>query len=165
MPSESKRASMSALPVIAALLAASISAAAENRTVDFRYSPPQWQTAICFPDDPEKTLVDKSGELLYHYGQGRGEFGTRVWVQVADGAVWQKQELLSPRVPLVKTCRTADGLSIVEEALAIADVPTPKQPTRNDMLLVQVTNTGKEARTRTSARPWRQMAFMSRKLK
>jgi len=148
MPYESKRASMLALPVIAVLLAASISAAAKDRTVDFRYSPPQWQTAICFPDDPDKTLVDKSGELLYHYGQGRrGEFGTRVSVQVTDAEVWQKQELVSPRVPIVKTCRTADGLNIVEEALAITNVPTPKQPTRNDMILVQATNTGKEART------------------
>ena len=39
---------------------------AAQDTVDFRYSPPEWQTAICLPDDPQKSLVDKSGELLYH---------------------------------------------------------------------------------------------------
>ncbi len=34
--------------------------------VDFRHAPPEWQTAICLPDDPHKSLVDRSGELLYH---------------------------------------------------------------------------------------------------
>ena len=38
--------------------------------VDFRYSPPEWQAAICLPDDPWKSLVDKSGALLYHFGKG-----------------------------------------------------------------------------------------------
>ena len=61
--------------------------------------------------------------------------------------VWQKQELLSPRVPIVRTFSKADGLGIVEEALAVADVPKSRQPTRNDMIFVRVTNTGKEART------------------
>ncbi|HPA18483.1 MAG TPA: hypothetical protein PLU30_12105 [Verrucomicrobiae bacterium] len=32
-------------------------------TVDFRFSPAQWQTAICFPDDPHKSLVGERGEL------------------------------------------------------------------------------------------------------
>jgi hypothetical protein len=84
--------------------------AAEN-CVDFRYSPPEWQAAICLPDDPQKSLVDKNGELLYHYRQGGREFGTRVGVRVSDDAVWQKQELYSPRVPIVKTYLTAPGPS------------------------------------------------------
>jgi hypothetical protein len=91
--------------------------------VDFRYSPPEWQTAICLPDDPCKTLVDRSGELLYRYGQGGREFGTRISVEVASNAVWQRQELLSPRVPIVRTFRLAEGLEIVEEAFAVTDLP------------------------------------------
>ena len=59
--------------------------------VDFRYSPPEWQTSICLPDDPQKTLVDRSGELLYHYGRGNREFGTRVGVVVVSGSRWTKQ--------------------------------------------------------------------------
>ena len=90
-------------------------------TVDFRYAPPEWQTAICLPDDPDKSLVDRSGELLYHYGQGGREFGTRVGVEAAEGATWQKQEVLSPRVPIVRTFRAAEGLEIVEEAFAVTD--------------------------------------------
>jgi hypothetical protein len=131
-------------------------------TVDFRFSPPEWQTAICLPDDPHKSLVDRSGELLYHYRQGGREFGTRVGVEVASGAAWQKQEVLSPRVPIVRTFRTAEGLEIVEEAFAVTDlpqpaaaqrplrrldVPQPDGPSRNDLILVRVTNRGSASRT------------------
>jgi hypothetical protein len=90
-----------------------------NGVVDFRYSPPEWQTAICLPDDPQKTLVDRSGELLYHYGRGNREFGTRIGVEVVGSARWTKQELDSPRVPIVRTWRSAEGLEIVEEAFAV----------------------------------------------
>lgn len=95
-------------------------------TVDFRYAPPEWQTAICLPDDPHKSLVDRTGELLYHYGQGGREFATRLGVEMATNAVWQKQELLSMRVPIVRTMRSADGLEILEEAFAITDLPQPR---------------------------------------
>jgi hypothetical protein len=62
-------------------------------TVDFRYSPPEWQTLICLPDDPCKSLVDKSGTLLYNYKQG--EFGTKISVVAEASEVWQKQDLQS----------------------------------------------------------------------
>jgi len=86
--------------------------------MDFQFSPPEWQTAICLPDDPHKSLVDRSGELLYHYQQGGREFGTRVSVQVADDATWIRQELYSPRVPIVRTFQHAEGLEITQEAFA-----------------------------------------------
>jgi hypothetical protein len=101
--------------------------------VDFRFTPPEWQTAICLPDDPHKSLVDRSGELLYHYAQGGREFATRVGVEVVAGATWQKQELLSPRVPIVRTFRAAEGLEILEEAFAVTELrksppPVPASP-------------------------------------
>jgi hypothetical protein len=122
-------------PVTSALFVAAVlsvalqprpTAAAAQSAVDFRFAPPEWQTSICLPDDPHKTLVDRSGELLYHYGQGGREFATRVGVQVVPGAVWQKQELLSPRVPIVRTYRAANGLSILEEAFAATNLRQPR---------------------------------------
>ena len=109
--------------------------------VDFAYAPPRWQTAICLPDDPQKSLVDKNGSLLYHYGKGGGDFATRVAVEVVGDAVWQKQILHSPRVPIVRTTRAAEGLQIIEEAFAVSDPP------RADMILVHLTNTGVAERT------------------
>ena len=139
------------LCLAAAMLCASAARAAEPAApaaVDFRYSPPQWQAAICLPDDPCKSLADKSGELLYHYGQGGREFATRIAVEVTGDAVWQKQELFSPRVPVVRTCRTAPGLEIVEEAFAVTGLSQPAKPApRSDVILVRVTNLGKEPRT------------------
>ncbi len=134
--------------------------------VDFRYTPPEWQTAICLPDDPHKTLVDRSGELLYHYRQGNREFGTRIGVEVSTEVRWRKQELVSPRVPIVRTVRAADDLEIVEEAFAATELPSARRwsaesprrndgnvnrdaagPPRNDLILVRVWNRGKEPRT------------------
>lgn len=94
----------------------------EQGKLDFRYSPPEWQTAICLPDDPHKSLVDRSGELLYHYQQGGREFGTRIGVQVADDVKWVRQELYSPRVPLVRTFQQAEGLEIIQEAFANTEI-------------------------------------------
>jgi hypothetical protein len=124
-------------------------AASGTERVDFRYSPPEWQTAICLPDDPCKSLVDGNGELLYHYGQGGREFGTILAIEATSNAVWQKQELQSPRVPIVRTYLRSDGLEIVQEAFAVTDLPQPaaNQPSRNDLVLVHVTNTGQERRT------------------
>jgi hypothetical protein len=114
-----------ALLLVSPLRAASSTASA----VGFRYSPPEWQTAICLPDDPQKSLVDRSGELLYHYNQGGREFGTRIGVQMVGNSVWQKQDLYSPRVPIVRTQRAADGLEIIEEAFAITDLRQSDRPT------------------------------------
>lgn len=106
-------------------LAGVVATAVGAAEVDFRWSPPEWQTAICLPDDPHKSLVDKSGALLYHYGGGGGEFATRISVEVVSNAVWQKQELFSPRVPIVRTFRSADELEIVEEAFAVTNLRQP----------------------------------------
>ena len=130
------------------VLAASAASAREPAapcTVDFRFSPPQWQVAICLPDDPQKSLVDKDGALLYHYGHGKREFGTRIALEFDAGLAWQKQELLSPRVPIVRTHLAADGLQVVEDALAVTDPPPAGTP-RGDLILVHVTNTSATAR-------------------
>ena len=50
-------------------LALPIPAAAEP-PIDHRFAPARWQTAICFPDDPYKTLVGNRGELLYGHNGG-----------------------------------------------------------------------------------------------
>ena len=99
---------------------------------------------------PAKSLVDKSGELLYHYGQGGREFGTArrrrgdrrrglAETGTALAARAHRQDLLdrtgawrsSKRRLLSPTCHSACQ---------------PAGP-RNDLILVHVTNTGQEPRT------------------
>jgi len=131
---------------------------ADSLTVDFSYSPPEWQTAICLPDDRQKSLVDKSGELLYHYGFGGFDFGTRIAVEVTGGDVWRGQQLYSPRIPIVITYRSASDVKIVEEAFAITDLANIEAPpmvdalsaagpSRNDIILIHVTNTARIPQT------------------
>jgi len=102
-------------------------AAAEPMQVDFRYAPPEWQTAICLPDDPQKTLVDHLGRLRYHWRGGKAEFGLTLSVEVCEGVSQTGQDLVSPRVPIVRTYREAAGLRIVEEAFAVTE---PLEPGR-----------------------------------
>jgi len=118
--------------------------------VDFGYMPPEWQTAICLPDDPYKTLVDKSGDLLYHFHKVKGTdfFGTRIGVRITNNAVWKRQQLHSPRVPIVRTFLMANGLEVIQEAFAVTDrlesttLTKPEAPARNDLILIHITNTG-----------------------
>jgi hypothetical protein len=119
--------------------------------VDFGYMPPEWQTSICLPDDPYKSIVDKSGDLLYHYlriAGGTDRFQTRIGVRIANDVVWKKQQLHSPRVPIVRTFLTANGLEVMEEAFAVTDWSEPTAPTkseggaRNDLILVHIKNSG-----------------------
>jgi len=119
--------------------------------VDYRFSPPEWQTAICLPDDPCKSLVDSAGRLLYHYGQTDREFGTTISVETNPNSRQQAQRLLSARVPIVQTMRTAEGLEILEEAFAVTNLapngaaPSAETP-RNDMILVKLTNRNDSSR-------------------
>jgi hypothetical protein len=123
----------------------------DGLSVDFRYMPPEWQTSICLPDDPYKSIVDKSGDLLYHYRRivgGTDRFHTRIGVRIANGVVWKRQQLHSPRVPIVRTFLTANGLEVMEEAFAVTEELESTAPTgqegraRNDLILVHITNSG-----------------------
>jgi len=114
--------------VLGVLGPASLGQAAEPLAVDFRYAPPEWQTSLCLPDDPHKTLVDRNGDLLYHYGQGGREFGTRLGLDFGTITTWKKQELLSPRSAVVRTTWSAPGLTITADAFAATDLPSTPSP-------------------------------------
>ena len=127
----------------------------DSLSVDYAYMPPEWQTAICLPDDPCKSIVDKSGDLLQHFEKvigGSDGFRTRIRIQIADNLVWEKQKLHSPRVPIVRTHLTANALKVTEEAFAVTDyhqpdrignsLPMRPSPPRNDLMLIHIKNTG-----------------------
>ena len=89
-------------------LAAAASAHAEAPAkTDFRYSPFDYQTAFCMPDDPHKSLVRQDGALLYGFAAGHDlrYFSTVVRFTLGgmepDRVV--RQELESPQVPIVHT--------------------------------------------------------------
>jgi hypothetical protein len=77
--------------------------------IDFKYSPRHWQTTICFPDDPFKSLVGQQGDLRYGFAKallvGMEDFRTVCTFSLAgmqdDRVV--RQWLESPYVPIVHT--------------------------------------------------------------
>ncbi|MCX7825918.1 MAG: hypothetical protein N2689_10215 [Verrucomicrobiae bacterium] len=108
-------------------------------TLDFRYAPPDWQTSICLPDDWQKTLVGKDGALLYDYPGSLGGFNTRISTAVAGQTDWVRQELLSPRVPIVRTIKRSGDVEIVEEAFAVAATsPAAAEPRKRGFVVERV---------------------------
>ncbi|MBM3890077.1 MAG: hypothetical protein FJ388_13260 [Verrucomicrobia bacterium] len=128
-------------PLILSLLTCSISstsrAAADPWTLDFRYAPPDWQTSICLPDDSQKTLVGKDGTLLYDYPGSLGGFGTRILAGVAGETNWVRQELASPRVPIVRTVKRSGDVEIVEEAFAVPASASAAKETRKAGFIIE----------------------------
>lgn len=80
-----------------------------NATIDFRYAPEDFQSTICFPDDPVKTLVGKWGDLRCDFPHdqfaGINQFGTIVEFTLAgmNRDVWVEQTMEAPGIPIVHT--------------------------------------------------------------
>lgn len=107
-----------------AMLALTRLGAAEPLTVDFRYQPSTWRSLICMPADPVKTLVVKDGSMF-------NMDGMKLIPRPAPDTQWVRQELLSPRSPIVLTYERAGPLEITEEAFVspiAADVRRMSMP-------------------------------------
>ncbi|HEX4008023.1 MAG TPA: hypothetical protein VHX60_17755 [Acidobacteriaceae bacterium] len=80
-----------------------------NAAVDFRYAPEDFQSTICFPDDPVKTLVGKWGDLRCDFPHdqfaGINAFGTIVEFTLAgmNRDQWVEQTMEAPGIPIVHT--------------------------------------------------------------
>jgi len=77
--------------------------------IDFRYAPRLSQAAICFPDDPQKSLVGQLGDLRYGFAQGlevgMEDFATVCTFSLAgmQGDHVARQWLEAPHIPIVHT--------------------------------------------------------------
>jgi GH15 family glucan-1,4-alpha-glucosidase len=97
---------------------------AGGNKVDFRYSPPWWQTAICLPDDADKTLVGREGQVLLDFGSGGPRnFGISIQPDEGEGAKWIRQQTISSRAPVVQTWKNADGVEMLEETFVVPPRP------------------------------------------
>lgn len=125
----------------------------ETFTLDRRFAPSQWQTAICLSDDWQKTLVAKDGGLLYDYpGPVKfGGFNTKLTFDLAGGTKWIKQELASARVPIVRTFKKAGTVEIMEEAFAVAPSLSVTPKSRTGALAIE--RLGASSKLRNWARP------------
>jgi hypothetical protein len=82
---------------------------AEDMAIDFRFAPADFQSTICFPDDPDKTVIGKRGDLRYDFPAdifaSIGQFGTIVEFAAAGMGqdTWREQTMEAPGVPIVHT--------------------------------------------------------------
>jgi hypothetical protein len=73
----------------------------EDAVIDFRYAPADFQSTICFPDDPDKTVIGKRGDLRYDFPAdifaSIGQFGTVVEFGLAGMGQdsWRERTLMS----------------------------------------------------------------------
>lgn len=134
----------------------------QHLPVDFRFAPPFWQSTICLPDDPFKTLVDERGNLVIHqfpvsqYGEPR----TRIGIEIPDGVQFAGQHMVSARIPIVVTKMKNPDLDISEEIFSVTRIPDEymasalpladekemergagKEKPRNDVMLIRIRNT------------------------
>ncbi|WEK34539.1 MAG: hypothetical protein P0Y53_18795 [Candidatus Pseudobacter hemicellulosilyticus] len=144
---------------IIVLLLIGLSSAGQQRQVDYRYAPAWQASCISFPDDTCKTLVGPEGQLLYHFGGKRyfpyaNDRGFRTVIHfLADEAVlFQQQQLLDARIPIVQTTARLQGMPVQQEAIAIAQPFTQQgtstqQGNREDLLLTRISNPGNSTKT------------------
>ena len=90
--------------------------------LDFKYKPTDWQTAICLPDDWQKSLVGKNGAMLYDHYSRSPDFATKMNISLSPGKEkWISQQLESSKIPVVSTVTKYNGLELTEQAFAVTD--------------------------------------------
>ncbi|MEP6683624.1 MAG: hypothetical protein ABJA35_10200 [Parafilimonas sp.] len=84
--------------------------------IDHKYSPVWWQTLMCLPDDPVKTLVGKEGQIFGDYGyDGPRDFSFSIMFDSKEPSTWKSQQLQSAVVPMTITQKESDGINITQK--------------------------------------------------
>ena len=61
-------------------------------SINHQYSPAWWQTLICLPDDPVKTLVGKEGQIFGDYNyKGPRDFSFSLMFDSKQPSTWKSQ--------------------------------------------------------------------------
>ena len=120
-------------------------AAESDWTVDFRYALPWWQSTVSLPDDPDKVVLGKEGQLLSEYdpaSPGVRNFDVMVHCGVAGGSEWLSQELHSARVPILRTVKQVGTASIGTVRIEEETFVVP--PSEKTEILPRLTRVGGE---------------------
>ena len=91
--------------------------------MDFRYAPMWGQTAICLPDEVQKTIVDDKGTIYYDY-RFTGPFnGCNISMSAGLDSVETfgvLQHLYSAKVPILLTSCKKNGIILSTDVFAVA---------------------------------------------
>ncbi len=98
------------------LLSSVISSAQDSMTINHKYAPAWWQTLICVPDDPVKTLVGKEGQIFGDYNYpGPRLFSFSLMFESRQPSTWESQVLQSAVVPMTITQKQFGDINITEK--------------------------------------------------
>ncbi len=101
--------------------------------LDYRFMPEEWLSTICLPDDWQKTLIDRSGRLLYDWPYENGSFATKIEFGFAEGkSEWINQNIDNPRIPVVNTLRRYGDLEVLSQTFAVTDQTVHKLNTLHE---------------------------------
>ncbi|MEO8167147.1 MAG: hypothetical protein ABI623_02810, partial [bacterium] len=101
------------------LLVARFMLTAQVHHVDYQYSPQKYFTALCFPEDWQKTLVSESGSLLYDFGPGPyARALTEVSIGIEDDSLVTIHQSSDPG-GFMSTILSTLGTTIRQEAFAL----------------------------------------------
>ena len=88
----------------------------DSMQIDHRYTPEWWQSLMCLPDDPVKTLVGKEGQVFGDYGyKGPRDFSFSIMFDSKQPSTWKSQVLQSALVPMTITQKDDYGINITEK--------------------------------------------------
>jgi hypothetical protein len=111
--------------------------------VDFKYAPKDWQSTYCFPDDPYKSLVGRSGDLRYgHEGIEKDEkffpHVISIGMKGREPLRYVDQKLESPWIPIITT--SLDGGDVLVTLTTFSS--KNEDEGRVDNLLVEIKSKG-----------------------
>lgn len=98
----------------------------QTRTVDFKFAPANYLTAICLVDDWQKTLVSETGALAYDFGPGPyAKPLTEISLGIKEKSLpVTRQYLRDPQVPVISS---AFGSVMQQQAFALIPEKLPLQ--------------------------------------
>lgn len=107
--------------VVVAALAVVGCSSAQNRVIDYRFSPDYYHTPIGFPDDWQKTMVNERGALLLDFGPGPYVRANTVVGIGLEGMELKQvsQRLIRSDIPVVSTSFAAGKGTVNVETFAI----------------------------------------------
>jgi hypothetical protein len=101
---------------------------AQTRAVDFRYAPATHLTAICFPVDWQKSLVNEKGSLVDDFAPGPY---ARPLTEISIGVKGASMEprnlrIANPRIPIVDATLIGGGTSVETRTFALVTSTRPE---------------------------------------
>ena len=117
---------MRSLTLLALLMLCRALLHSQPHPVDFRYAPASWFTAICFPDDWQKSVITNSGALSDDFAPGPYAHPLTDISFGIKGLALQPETIRfeNPRIPVARVAFRGDGSALQQTIFALPPTGT-----------------------------------------